>query len=117
MIMKRFILSSVFLVLAVIWVSGISPYLKVATYEGPMNEVVGTWTSILEETGYEVIGQYQPGNNSDLYVLVFTSDELKTFCQQSEDRGMLAADMKLGFQKSEDGIAVSLVNPEYLFYA
>ena len=115
--MKRFIISSVFLVLTVIWVSGISPYLKVATYEGPMNEVVGIWTSILEEAGYEVIGQYQPGDNPELYVLVFTSDELKVFCRQSEDRGMLAAAMKLGFQQSEGTITVSMINPEYLFYA
>jgi len=117
MIMKRFIISSVFLVLTVIWVSGISPYLKVATYEGPMNEVVGIWTSILEEAGYEVIGQYQPGDNPELYVLVFTSDELKVFCRHSEDRGMLAAAMKLGFQQSEGTITVSMINPEYLFYA
>ena len=115
--MKRFVFTCMFMALGLIWVSGISPYLKVATYEAPMNEVVGIWTSILEEAGYEVIGQYQPGDNPELYVMVFTSDELKAFCQQSEDRGMLAAAMKLGFQQSEGTIAVSMINPEYLFYA
>lgn len=115
--MKRFILSTMFLALGLIWVSGISPYLKVSAYEAPMNEVVGTVTTLLDEGGYEIIGQYQPGNNPELYVLVFTSDELKTFCQQSNDRGMLAAAMKVGFQQSEGMVHVSMINPEYLFYA
>ena len=115
--MKRVILSGMFLVLGVIWVSGIAPFLKLATYDGTMSEVVGQMNTMLEEDGYEIIGQYQPGENPDLYVLVFTNDELKTFCQQSEDRGMLAAAMKLGFQQSEGKITVSMVNPEYLFYA
>ena len=117
MIMRRFITSALLLLMAVLWVSGISPYLKLSTYEAPMNEVVGTITTLLEEGGYEVIGQYQPGDNPELYVLVFTSDELIAFCQQSEDRGMLAAAMKVGFQESEGKISVSMVNPEYLFYA
>jgi len=106
-----------FLILALIWVSGISPYIKLAAYEGPMNEVVGQMKSVLEDSGYEIIGQYQPGDNPELYVLVFTNDEIIEFCQQSTDRGLLAAAMKLGFQKSEGKILVSMVNPEYIFYA
>jgi len=115
--MKRFILSATFLVLGLVWVSGIAPYVKLASYEGPMNEVVSQMKTVLEESAYEIIGQYQPGDNQDLYVLVFTSDELLAFCKQSEDRGMLAAAMKLGFQQSEGTITVSMINPEYLFYA
>jgi hypothetical protein len=117
MIMKRFILSVTFLALGLVWVSGIAPNVKLASYEGPMNEVVGQIKTVLEESAYEIIGQYQPGDNPDLYVLVFTSDELIAFCQQSKDRGMLAAAMKLGFQLTEGKITVSMVNPEYIFYA
>jgi len=115
--MKRFILSTTFLVLGLVWVSGIAPYVKLASYEGPMNEAVGTVTSLLEEGGFDIIGHYQPGDNPELYAVVFTSDEIKAFCQKSEDRGMLAAAMKVGFQLDEGKIAVSIVNPEYLFYA
>lgn len=106
-----------FMALGMIWVSGISPYVKLASYDGPMNEAVGTVTSLLEEGGYEIIGHYQPGNNPELNVLVFTSDEIRTFCQKSEDRGMLAAAMKVGFQLDEGKIIISMLNPEYLFYA
>jgi hypothetical protein len=115
--MKRLILTTMFLALGLIWVSGIAPYLKVSASEAPMNEEVGTVASRLNEGGYEIIGQYQPGNNPDLYVLVFTSDELKAFCQQSNDRGMLAAALKVGFQQSEGMVHVTMINPEYLFYA
>lgn len=117
MIMKKFILSTLALVTAVLWASGISPYVKVATYSGPMNEAVGTVTSLLEEGAYDIIGQYKPGDNPGLYVLVFTSDELKDLCKQSKDRGMLGAAMKVGFQQTDGKIIVSMINPEYLFYA
>lgn len=117
MIMKRFIVSSMFLVMGLIWLSGISPYVKLASYEGPMNEAVGQVETMLEESSYEVIGKYQPGDNPDLFVLVFTSDEFIALSQQSKDRGMLAAAMKVGFRNMEGKITVSMVNPEYLFYA
>ncbi len=117
MIMKRFVFTCMFLAMGLILVSGISPYVKLATYDGPINEAVGTVTTLLSEKGYEIIGQYQPGDNPELYVLVFTNDEIKAFCQKSKDRGILAAAMKVGFQLDEGKVTVSIVNPEYLFYA
>ncbi len=115
--MKRFIISSLFMTFALVLVSGISPYLKVAEHEGSMTGAVGKVKTILEEKGYDILGQYQPADNQDLYVLVFTSEDLIAFCRKSKDRGMLAAAMKVGFQKSGGKIVVSIVNPEYLFYA
>ena len=115
--MKKFILSTTFLALGLIWASGISPYVKLASYDGPINEAVGQVQTLLEEGGCKVIGQYHPGDNPDLYVLVFTSDELIKLCQKAEDRGMLAAAIKVGFQLTEGTVNISMVNPEYLFYA
>ncbi len=103
--------------LALVLVSGISPYLKVAEQEGSISGAVGKVKTMLEEQGYDILGQYQPGANQDLYVLVFTSEDLIAFCRKSNDRGLLAAAMKVGFQKKEGKIMVSIVNPEYLFYA
>lgn len=115
--MKRFVLTAVFLTSVLMLVSGISPYIKIAEKEGSIQEHVARVHAVLEEGGYEVIGQYQPGNNPDLFVLVFTNEELISFCQQSQDRGILAAAMKVGFQNTDGKILVSVVNPEYLFYA
>ena len=97
--------------------SAIEPYLKVASLSGSIPEAAEKVTELLTTEGYEVLGQYQPGLNPDLYVVVFTSSKLKTLCKKSEDRGMLAAAMKVGFQKVEDQITISILNPEYLFYA
>lgn len=115
--MKKFLVSSMLLVLGIVVVSAISPYIRVAELSGTMDEVIGKVSTVIDEAGYEVIGQYQPGNNPDLYVLVFTSDKLIKFSQKSKDRGLLASAMKVGFQRTEGKIAVSILNPEYLFYA
>ena len=71
---KRFIVSGMFLALGLILVSGISPYVKLAAYEGPMNEAVGQMKTLLEEGGYEIIGQYQPSNVEDAMKNLFETD-------------------------------------------
>jgi len=115
--MKK-ILAIVFLAVSgILSLSAIAPYLLVGKLSGSIEDASKLTIEVLEADGYEVIGQYRPGSNPDLYVVVFTSDELKALCQKSEDRGMLAAAMKVGFQNSGESISVSLLNPEYLFYA
>ena len=115
--MKKFLVTCIFLVLGIVVVSAISPYIRVAELSGEMYEVVSKVKTVLNDAGYDIIGDHQPGNNPDLYVLVFTSDELVEFSQGSKDRGILTAAMKVGFQRTEGKIIVSIVNPEYLFYA
>ena len=115
--MKRFIIGSLFMTLGLVLVSGISPYLKVAEHQGSISGAVENVKTMLEGQGYDILGKYQPGANQDLYVLVFTSEDLIAFCRKSNDRGLLAAAMKVGFQKKEGKVMVSIVNPEYLFYA
>lgn len=115
--MKRSIVTGMLLVVGIMLVSGISPYIKVAELPGQMDAAVDKVIAVLEKDGYEIIGDYQPGNLSDLHVLVFTSDKIVDLCQKSNDRGMLAAAMKIGFQQEGGKISVSMLNPEYLFYA
>lgn len=115
--MKKIAAIVLFALSGLLSVSGIAPYLQVASLSGSMSEAWEKTVEVLEADGYEVIGQYMPGNNPNLYVVVFTSSELKALCRKSADRGMLAAAMKVGFQKTEGKIQVSLLNPEYLFYA
>ncbi len=115
--MKRFFVTGMFLALGTMFVLGISPYIRIAEYAGGTDAAVGKVKAVLEEQGYEIIGQYQPGDNPDLYVLVFTNDEIINLSKRSKDRGMLAAAMKVGFQKKDGKTTVSILNPEYLFYA
>lgn len=115
--MKRFIVSGMLLTLGIMLVSGISPYIRVAETTDAMDVCVDKVIGVLEKEGYDIIGEYKPGNQAGLYVVVFTSEKIKKFCRKSEDRGMLAAAMKVGFQKTEDKITISILNPEYIFYA
>ena len=114
--MKKLLAIGLLITFGFITVSAISPFLKVASLSGSIPEASEKVSELLSSQGYEILGQYQPGGNPDLYVLVFTNSKLKTLSKKSEDRGMLAAAMKVGFQKSDEGITVSLLNPEYLFY-
>jgi len=117
MIMKKFLICSSLLLMGWLTASAISPYLRVADVSGSMEAVVNEVNAVLVEGGYEVLGQYQPGNNPSLFVTVFSNKALQEFALKSADRGMLAAAMKVGFQQKDGKISVSLMNPEYLFYA
>lgn len=115
--MKKVLTIGMFMVMGSLFVSGISPYLRIADLTGSMDDATEKAISVLSDEGYEIIGKYQPGRDPDLYVVVFTNEKIKTLCKRSEDRGMLAAAMKVGFQREEGKINVTLLNPEYLFYA
>ncbi len=106
-----------FMMLGSLIVSGISPYIRIADLSGNMNDATEKVKSVLTENNYEVIGSYQPGGNADLFVVVFTNDKIHNFCISAKGRGMLASAMKVGFQKKDGKISVSILNPEYLFYA
>jgi hypothetical protein len=115
--MKRLLSIALLIVFGFLAASAIAPYVKVASLSGSISEASEKVSELLSAQGYEVLGEYQPGGNPDLYVVVFTGSKLKTLCKKSEDRGMLAAAMKVGLQKTDEGVSVSLLNPEYFFYA
>lgn len=115
--MKKVLTIGMFMVMGSLFVSGISPYLRIADLTGSMDDATEKAISVLSDEGYEIIGKYQPGRDPDHYVVVFTNEKIKTLCKRSENRGMLAAAMKVGFQREEGKINVTLLNPEYLFYA
>ncbi len=115
--MKKFMALGMFMMLGFLVASGISPYIRIADLSGNMNDATEKVKAVLIENNYEVIGSYQPGGNSDLFVVLFTNDKIQNFCKSAKGRGMLAAAMKVGLQKKEGKISVSILNPEYLFYA
>lgn len=115
--MKRTLLFSLCVFLGTAFLQGIAPYVQIAALSGSVQEAREIVVASLQEKGYEVLGEYQPGNLPGLYVVGFTSQELVAFCKQTAEQGMLAAAMKIGFQEDGDKVKISLVNPEYLFYA
>lgn len=95
----------------------IPPYYNGGNIKGSVDEVGEIVTKSLEEKGFEIIGSYHPKASQYLKVIVFTRADLKTVCGNIEDRGMLAAALKVGLKRIDDSkTVISLLNPEYLFY-
>ena len=59
------------------------PYLKIAESNDNMNEAQAKVLSVLQDRGYEILGQCKPGGNADLYVVVFSDDKLSSLCNKT----------------------------------
>ena len=96
---------------------GLTSYYKVASLEVSLNDAITQVKDALSTKGFEVLGEYHPGKNENLYVVAYTRDDLQKLCLKVEDRGALASILKIGFVVKEGKVDVSMLNPEYIFYA
>ena len=94
-----------------------SPYYKVAVKSGNIAEVAKTYQLLVENEGYNIIGNYHPEGKESLYVVCFTNDRLKDLSFRFKDRGALGAVLRMGFVEKDGKTTVSIVNPYYMFYA
>ena len=94
-----------------------SPYYKVAEYESSMDEVSQLVTDAIVNGGYEVIGEYNPANNEDLKVICYTNEALSSLSLKFKDRGALASVLRAGLVKKDGKVTLSILNPEYMFFA
>lgn len=92
-------------------------YYEIAVLNNTIEEAVQQVKETLEEDGFQILGEYQPGEMKDLYVLAFSRKDLQDVSLKVKDRGALAAVMKVGFVQSDQKVMVSLLNPDYVFYA
>ncbi len=95
----------------------LSPYIKAGVYKGTIAEAQQKCIDALTNAGFDVIGNYNPEKNLNLSVVVFTSRAITNICLKIEDRGALAAALKVGFVAKGNNIDVSFINPLYLFNA
>ena len=91
-------------------------YFKVATVPEPIEEAAKNVKTALQAGGFEILGDYHPENNVELYVIVFTRNDLKEITFNKNEGGALAAALKIGFVRKDSKTIISLLNPEYLFY-
>ena len=96
---------------------GLTSYYKVSSLEVSLNDAITQVKEALSTKGFEVLGEYHPGKNENLYVVAYTRDDLQKLCLKVEDRGALASILKIGFVVKEGKVDVSMLNPEYIFYA
>lgn len=93
----------------------ISSYYQVASLTTTIEDASTMVSGALESKGFNIIGQYAPEGNNDLYVIAFTRNDLQQTTLKVEERGALASVLKIGFVLKDGKINVSVLNPEYLF--
>ena len=93
----------------------LSPYLKVATVDGSIDDLSTNVKTALMEAGFEIIGEYNPMDDSNFKIVAYTRKDLQDTTLQVKDRGLLAAVLKIGFQQTGGKLDITMINPEYLF--
>ncbi len=93
-----------------------SAYFQVATSTENMGDAINTVKTTLQNSGFNVVGEYNPGNSDNLAVVCYTRPDLEKIALSFADRGSLAAVLKIGFKKEGSSINISMLNPMYLFY-
>ncbi len=104
------------LFLAAYTLQAISPYYLVADVSGELKTVETSIINALEAEGFDIIGKYSPSNNGEQRVIVYTSAHLQQLCGKVDDRGLMAAALKVAIWNKDGKVRVTMLNPEYLFY-
>ncbi|MBC8319900.1 MAG: hypothetical protein H8E34_04180 [Bacteroidetes bacterium] len=94
-----------------------SPYFKVADFDTGIADVTTKVKDAIKAGGFDVIGEYHPGENDNLYVICFTNKMLSDLSLEFNDRGALASVLKAGIIKKDGITTLSIINPEYMFLA
>lgn len=95
----------------------LSPYTNIGTTSKTIQQTTEEIKSSLQKNGFEILGNYHPEENKNLMVIVFSSKDLQHTVLQVNDRGALAAALKIGLKNDGAKTSVSILNPDYLFNA
>ncbi len=91
-------------------------YYQVGTSSADIGEAINSVKNALQNSGFTILGDYSPGNDKNLGVVCYTRPDLEKIALTFNDRGALAAALKIGFKKEGSSVKISMLNPMYLFY-
>jgi hypothetical protein len=94
----------------------LSPYFRIATLEGTLEEGSVKVSEALQSRGFTILGSYNPGDDENLLVIAYTRKDLQEITKKADEGGILASILKIGLKKSGSTVVISMLNPEYLFY-
>ena len=95
----------------------IPAYFKSNVELGNLNSAIKEVKANIATADFKVIGEYNPAGNSKHKVIIFTSDNLKKFSTEFNDRGALGAMLRIGLIEKNGKTTVSIANPIYMFNA
>ena len=93
----------------------ISPYYNCGQVEETIQSAKAKVVETLNAKGYAVTGEYDVANDVAMHVLCFSSEELQQTCLKVKDKGILASNLRIGFQTVGNKTELTIVNPKYIF--
>jgi hypothetical protein len=96
---------------------GLVAFYKLGSYDGTLKETQEKINAALIAENFEIIGSYNPAKDTNLMVIAFTRNDLIDLTLKYNQRGLMAGIMRVGLIKEGNMVEISLLNPEYLFYA
>jgi len=104
------------LLIAILLITGLSlfanekPYFMVSNSAGNIAEKVSETKAVLEENGFEIVGEYSPFTGR--YVVIFTNKNMITDAAKT-DFGAYGAALRIAFTEIDGKIQVAYTNPVY----
>jgi len=95
----------------------LSPYIRIGTTDKSLQETATEIKGALQREGFDILGSYNPENNQNLMVIVFSNKDLQYTVLQVNDRGALAAALKIGLKSDGTKTTITSLNPTYMFNA
>ena len=93
----------------------IMPYYNYGQIEGNITSAKTSVQKAFEKEGYKEIGGYYVAGDKSMYVMVLTSGTLESTCLKVKERGVIAANIRVGFKQSGSNTELTMVNPKYMF--
>jgi hypothetical protein len=96
---------------------GLVAFYKLGYQYGTITSVKDSIENVLFKEKFELLGTYHPAKNTNLMVITFTRNDLKELCTKHGRKSIMASVMRVGLIASGDSVGISLLNPEYIFFA
>lgn len=108
----------VFLLIALFTIVSLSYAIPPYYYFGELQSGdVNTVIKAITDNEFEIIGNYKPMDDKDITVIAFTNKQLIEHTSKVQDRGTLAAILKIAIINDNGKPNIYLLNPEYIFWA
>ncbi|MFN8255256.1 MAG: hypothetical protein U0W24_06175 [Bacteroidales bacterium] len=96
---------------------GLVAFYQLGYQKGTLNHVDSAVRATLQSEKFDIIGSYHPAKDENLLVITFTRQDLLSLTLKIGNTAIMAGVMRIGLIKQNDSVQISLLNPEYLFYA
>jgi hypothetical protein len=110
---KSFIMIALLFSMQWVVAQNLSPYILAFETNEPLALIQPKLVTQLELNGIKIVGQYQPANDKNRAVIIFTSKELENSVQSIGGLTGFAATLRLGVTNENGKTIVSYTNPLY----